>query len=77
LFLYQKKKGAKIYELAGERFNINSPKQVGDIIFGKLNLPMRSKVKTQSGFSTNAKVLESMKNDHPIIPLLLRQKMLF
>ena len=64
----------KIYEFAGEHFNINSPKQVGEILFDKLKLPMKGKVKTQTGYSTNAKVLESLKREHPIVDLLLTQR---
>lgn len=54
-----------IYSLAGEEFNINSPKQLGVILFEKLNLPIIKKTKT--GYSTNAEVLEKLKNEHPII----------
>ena len=63
---------AEIYSFAGERFNINSPKQLGTILFEKLGLPTRKK--TKSGFSTNAEVLDSLKNKHPIIPLILRYR---
>lgn len=59
----------EIYELAGERFNINSPKQLGVILFEKLELPVRKKTKT--GYSTNAEVLESLQDHHPIIQLIL------
>ncbi|SHJ54116.1 DNA polymerase I [Tepidibacter formicigenes] len=54
-----------IYNLAGEEFNINSPKQLGVVLFEKLNLPIIKKTKT--GYSTNAEVLEKLKNEHPII----------
>ncbi len=57
-----------IYELAGEKFNIGSPKQLGVILFEKLNLPYGKKTKT--GYSTNADVLESLSDKHPIIPLI-------
>ncbi|MBL4930316.1 DNA polymerase I [Clostridium paridis] len=57
--------GAKIYELAGEEFNINSPKQLGKILFEKLDLPPVKKTKT--GYSTNAEVLEKLVDKHPII----------
>lgn len=63
---------SKIYELAGEKFNINSPKQVGDIIFEKLNLSKKAKTKT--GYSTNAKILEALAPEHPIIQLLLEYR---
>lgn len=57
--------GAKIYELADEEFNINSPKQLGKILFEKLDLPPVKKTKT--GYSTNAEVLEKLMDKHPII----------
>ena len=58
----------RIYELAGEEFNINSPKQLGEILFEKLELPVIKKTKT--GYSTNVEVLEKLKNEHEIIPLI-------
>jgi len=64
----------KIYENAGEHFNINSPKQVGDILFEKLKLPIKGVAKTQTGYSTNAKILESLAHVHPIVDLLLEQR---
>jgi len=56
---------AQIYELAGESFNINSPKQLGAILFDKLMLPTPKKTKT--GYSTNIEVLDSLTGKHPII----------
>ncbi|MGL4732013.1 MAG: DNA polymerase I, partial [Clostridium sp.] len=56
---------SEIYELAGEEFNINSPKQLGKILFEKLDLPVVKKTKT--GYSTNAEVLDTLKDKHPII----------
>lgn len=56
---------AKIYESAGCEFNLNSPKQLGEVLFEKLLLPVRKKTKT--GYSTNAEVLESLKKEHPIV----------
>ena len=63
-----------IYEGAGEEFNINSPKKLGEILFEKIGLPNGKKTKT--GYSTNADVLEKLKNDHPIIPLILEYRQL-
>ncbi len=60
---------AEIYELAGEEFNINSPKQLGVILFEKMGLP--AKKKTKNGYSTNADVLESLQNESPIIEKIL------
>lgn len=58
-----------IYEQAGEKFNIASPKQLGVILFEKLNLPYGKKTKA-GGYSTNADVLDALWNIHPIIPLI-------
>ena len=55
----------RIYMLAGEEFNINSPKQLGNILFEKLGFPHAKKTKT--GYSTNAEVLEKLRPYHPII----------
>ena len=55
----------EIFELADEEFNISSPKQLGKILFEKLDLPAVKKTKT--GFSTNAEVLEKLEDKHPII----------
>ena len=59
----------EIYDLAGEEFNINSPKQLGVILFEKMGLP--AKKKTKSGYSTNADVLESLQDENPIIEKIL------
>ncbi|EAJ0326090.1 DNA polymerase I [Campylobacter lari] len=59
----------KIYDLAGEKFNINSPKQVGDILFEKLKLPSGKKSKT--GYSTDEKVLNNLIDEHLIIKEIL------
>lgn len=56
---------SEIYLLAGEEFNINSPKQLGVILFEKLELPVIKKTKT--GYSTNAEVLERLRDKHEII----------
>lgn len=55
----------EIYDLAEEEFNIGSPKQLGKILFEKLDLPVIKKTKT--GYSTNADVLEKLRDKHPII----------
>ncbi|MCY8937603.1 DNA polymerase I [Peribacillus frigoritolerans] len=64
---------ARIFELAGEAFNINSPKQLGAILFEKLELPVMKKTKT--GYSTSADVLEKLESKHDIVKeiLLYRQ----
>ncbi len=63
-----------IYELAGESFNINSPKQLGVILFEKLNLPFAKKTKT--GYSTSADILEKLADKDPIIPMILEYRQL-
>lgn len=64
----------KIYEYAGVEFNINSPKQLGEVLFERLELPAQKKTKT--GYSTNAEVLEKIKMYHPIVPLILEYRKL-
>ena len=59
----------EIYELSGEEFNINSPKQLGNILFEKLELPVIKKTKT--GYSTSAEVLEKLLGKHEIIQKIL------
>ena len=63
-----------VYALAGEEFNINSTKKLGEILFEKLGLPPVKKTKT--GYSTNADVLEKLRPKHPIIDAILEYRML-
>lgn len=65
---------AEIYELAGEEFNINSPKQLGVILFEKLGLPPLKKTKT--GYSTNAEVLEELAERHEVVAKILEYRQL-
>lgn len=60
---------AEIYQVAGLEFNINSPKQLGEILFDTLKLPVIKKTKT--GYSTAADVLEKLVHAHPVVPLIL------
>lgn len=62
----------QIYELAGEEFNINSPKQLGEVLFEKLQLPAAKKNK--SGYSTDVDVLEKIKKEHPIVEKILEYR---
>jgi len=64
----------KIYDLAGERFNLNSPKQLGYILFEKLKYPVVKKTKT--GYSTDVTVLEILKKEYPIANYLLEYRTL-
>jgi len=65
---------AQIHQLAGEEFNVGSPKQLGAILFDKLKLTSDRMKKTKTGYSTDADVLEAMIEDHPIIKLVLEQR---
>ncbi|WP_235068847.1 DNA polymerase I [Turicibacter sp. TJ11] len=65
---------AKIYEQAGMAFNINSPKQLGEVLFEKLSLPVIKKTKT--GYSTNVDVLEKLMGTHPIIECIMEYRTL-
>ena len=64
----------KIYQHAGHSFNINSPQQLGSVLFGELRLPGAKRTKT--GFSTNASVLEELKGAHPIVNPILDYRQL-
>jgi len=64
----------EIYDMAGEQFNINSPKQLGVILFEKLKLPASKKTKT--GYSTNAEVLEQLSWQHDIVAKILEYRQL-
>lgn len=65
---------ALIFGYAGEEFNINSPIQLGTVLFEKLGLPPMKK--TKKGYSTSAEVLEKLKDKHPIIPAVMDYRML-
>ncbi len=65
---------ADIYTLAGGEFNINSPKQLGVVLFEKLGIP--AKKKTKSGYSTNAEILEELRYNYPIVDLVLKYRRL-
>ena len=72
---YIKQLEEDIYILAGKEFNINSPKQLGEVLFERLELPVIKKTKT--GYSTNAEVLEELKNrsGHPIVDKILSYRL--
>lgn len=81
LFAYQKRLGEsldgmeeEIYALAGEKFNINSPKQLGVILFERLGL--KGGKKTKTGYSTAADVLEKLRTAHPIVERILHYRQL-
>ncbi len=64
----------EIYKMAGKEFNINSPKQLGDVLFEDLKLPVIKK--TKNGYSTDADVLEKLREEHPIIEKILEYRTL-
>ena len=64
----------QVWELAGHEFNINSPKQLGEVLFDELMLPSGKKTKT--GWSTNADILDKLRGKHPIIEAVLEYRML-
>ena len=64
---------SKIYELVGEEFNVGSPKQLGVILFEKLELPY-GKVSTSGAYKTDVKVLEKLRGKHPVIELILEYR---
>lgn len=69
-----KKLTKEIYEDAGTEFNINSPKQLGEILFDRLGLPVIKKTKT--GYSTDAEVLDKLQSSHPIVEKILEYRFL-
>lgn len=66
----------RAYNAADERFNLNSPKQLGVILFEKLGLNIKKTRKTKTGYSTNQAVLEKLQGDHPIIDYILEYRTL-
>lgn len=64
----------KIYSLCGQRFNLNSPKQLGKVLFEDLGLPAPKK--TRTGYTTDAQTLEKLADDHPAIELILEYRAL-
>lgn len=67
----------KLYELAGTQFNLNSPKQLSDILFNKLCLPTKGVKKTKTGLSTDSSVLERLSGLHPLPDAILNYRMLY
>lgn len=66
----------EIYTMAGEEFNINSPRQLGRILFEKLGLPTQKKTKKKTGYSTDADVLAALSEKHDLPALILRNRTL-
>lgn len=66
----------RAYGLAGETFNLGSPKQLSELLFNKLKLDVKKSRKTKLGYSTDAATLEKMQGDHPVIDLILEHRTL-
>lgn len=64
----------EIYDSVGHQFNINSPRQLGNVLFGELKLPQSRRTKT--GYSTEASVIEALRDSHPVIELILKYRQL-
>jgi len=61
-----------IFQIAGKKFSINSPKDVSAVLFGQFGLPVQKRSKKTGAPSTDAEVLEALENSHPIVPLIAR-----
>ena len=66
----------RCFELAGERFNIGSPAQVGEVLFGRMKLDPKAKRTKTGAFSTTEEVLEKHRHDHPVVGLILEARSL-
>lgn len=66
----------EIHRLAGVEFNVASPRQVGEVLFGKLGLPVQKRTAKTKSYSTDNEVLETLRPAHPIVPLLLEHRLL-
>lgn len=67
---------AKVYELAGERFNVGSPSQVGTILFDKLQIDAKAKKTKKGTYSTTEEILEKYRNEYPIVDYILKIRQL-
>ncbi|KGG21263.1 DNA polymerase I [Prochlorococcus marinus] len=64
----------EVYNIAGNEFNLSSPKQLGELLFEKLDLDKKKSRKTKTGWSTDATVLEKLESDHPIVKLIIEHR---
>ncbi len=64
----------EVYKIAGNEFNLSSPKQLGELLFEKLDLDRKKSRKTKTGWSTDAGVLEKLESDHPIIKMIIEHR---
>ena len=73
LSVEMEKSRSAVHTIAGEEFNLNSPKQLGEVLFDKLKIPYPKKSKS-SGYSTSAEILEKLEGEHPIVAEVLRYR---
>jgi DNA polymerase I len=66
----------QIHEAAGLAFNVASPKQLGEVLFEKLNLPSAKRTSKTKSYSTDSEVLENLREAHPVVPLVLEYRLL-
>ena len=64
----------EVYKIAGSKFNLSSPKQLGELLFEKLDLDRKKSRKTKTGWSTDASVLEKLESDHPIVKMIIEHR---
>ena len=64
----------EVYNIAGNEFNLSSPKQLGELLFEKLDLDRKKSRKTKTGWSTDAAVLEKLESDHPLIKMIIEHR---
>ena len=64
----------EVYNIAGKEFNLSSPKQLGELLFEKLDLDRKKSRKTKTGWSTDAGVLEKLESDHPIVKMIIEHR---
>ncbi len=64
----------EVYNIAGNDFNLSSPKQLGELLFEKLDLDRKKSRKTKTGWSTDAAVLEKLESDHPIVKMIIEHR---
>ena len=64
----------EVYKIAGNEFNLSSPKQLGELLFEKLDLDRKKSRKTKTGWSTDAGVLEKLESEHPIVKMIIEHR---
>ena len=64
----------EVYNIAGNEFNLSSPKQLGELLFEKLDLDRKKSRKTKTGWSTDVAVLEKLESDHPIVKMIIEHR---